>query len=226
MDKSYKRPTARSRELRLNATDAERKLWAQLSARKVSGVRFNRQFPIGPFICDFVSRSAKLVIEVDGGQHAVDVAKDEARTIHLEAQGYRVIRFWNNDVLERIEGVVAEIERSLQAHELIKVKVQGAEREQRDALMQELCAALDAAPVQHIGNILVVWRQRREEDKPAAAAEKKPARAATAKSAAAFAAAARRAALAKASAESRRSPARSPAPRGRGTGSSSGSRGR
>lgn len=122
--------------------------------------------------------------------------------------------------------VVAEIERSLQAHELIKVKVQGAEREQRDALMQELCAALDAAPVQHIGNILVVWRQRREEDKPAAAAEKKPARAATAKSAAAFAAAARRTALAKASAESRRSPARSPAPRGRGTGSSSGSRGR
>jgi putative YhbY family RNA-binding protein len=122
--------------------------------------------------------------------------------------------------------VVAEIERSLQAHELIKVKVQGAEREQRDALMQELCASLQAEPVQHIGNILVVWRQRREEDKPAAAAEKKPARAATAKSAAAFAAAARRAALAKASAETRRSPARSPAPRGRGTGSSSGSRGR
>ena len=113
MDKSYKRPTARSRELRLNATDAERKLWAQLSARKVSGVRFNRQFPIGPFICDFVSRSAKLVIEVDGGQHAVDVAKDEARTIHLEAQGYRVIRFWNNDVLERTGSVVSEIERTL-----------------------------------------------------------------------------------------------------------------
>lgn len=122
--------------------------------------------------------------------------------------------------------VVAEIERSLQAHELIKVKVQGTEREQRDTLMQELCASLQAEPVQHIGNILVVWRQRREEDKPAAAAEKKPARAATAKSAAAFAAAARRAALAKASAETRRSPARSPAPRGRGTGSSSGSRGR
>ena len=120
--------------------------------------------------------------------------------------------------------VVAEIERSLQAHELIKVKVQGAEREQRDALMQELCAALDAAPVQHIGNILVVWRERREEDKPAAALEKKAVRAATAKSASAFAAAARRAALAKASAESRRSPARSPAPRSRGPGS--GTRGR
>ncbi|HMO76009.1 MAG TPA: DUF559 domain-containing protein [Sphingopyxis sp.] len=87
MDKGYKRPTARSRELRLNATDAERKLWAQLSARKIAGVRFNRQLPIGPLICDFVSRSAKLVIEVDGGQHAVDVAKDEARTAYLETRG-------------------------------------------------------------------------------------------------------------------------------------------
>ncbi|MGB3320593.1 MAG: DUF559 domain-containing protein [Sphingopyxis granuli] len=113
MDKGYKRPTARSRELRLNATDAERKLWAQISARKVAGVRFNRQFPIGPFICDFVSRGTRLVIEVDGGQHAVDVAKDEARTAYLEARGYRVIRFWNNDVLERIEGVVSEIEHLL-----------------------------------------------------------------------------------------------------------------
>jgi very-short-patch-repair endonuclease len=113
LDKGYKRPTARSRELRLNATDAERKLWTQLSARKVVGVRFNRQFPIGPFICDFVSRSAKLVIEVDGGQHGVDVEKDRARTAYLEAQGYRVIRFWNNDVLDRIDGVVSEIERIL-----------------------------------------------------------------------------------------------------------------
>ncbi|MBX3684086.1 MAG: ribosome assembly RNA-binding protein YhbY, partial [Thauera sp.] len=97
-----------------------------------------------------------------------------------------------------------------------KVKVQGAEREQREALMQELCAAVDAAPVQHIGSILVVWRARREDDKSSSPAEKKPVRASTAKSAAAFAAAARRAALAKASTESRRSPARAPAPRGRG----------
>jgi len=114
LDKGYKRPTARSRELRLNATEAERKLWAQLSARKIAGVRFNRQFPIGPFICDFVSRTAKLVIEVDGGQHAIDVEKDRARTAYLEAQGYRVIRFWNNDVLDRIEGVVSGIEAVLE----------------------------------------------------------------------------------------------------------------
>ncbi|MCW0198692.1 endonuclease domain-containing protein [Sphingopyxis sp.] len=114
MDKGYKRPTARSRELRLNATNAERRLWQQISARKIAGIRFNRQFPIGPFICDFVSRTARLVIEVDGGQHAVDVAKDQARTAYLEARGYRVIRFWNNDVMERIEGVVNEIERILE----------------------------------------------------------------------------------------------------------------
>jgi len=111
LDKGDKRPTMRSRELRLNATEAERKLWAQLSARKVAGVRFNRQFPIGPFICDFVSRTARLVVEVDGGEHAIDVAKDAARTAYLQSQGYRVIRFWNNDVLERIDGVVGEIER-------------------------------------------------------------------------------------------------------------------
>ena len=112
-------------------------------------------------------------------------------------------------------GVIAELERSLQAHELIKVRVQGAEREQRDLLMQELCAALDAAPVQHIGNILVVWRQRREvEKKSSVAVPKRAPSAATAKSAAAFSAVARRAALTKAAAEKARA-SRAPAGRGR-----------
>ncbi len=115
--------------------------------------------------------------------------------------------------------VVAEIDRSLQAHELIKVRVQGHEREQRETLMQELCNTLQAAPVQHIGNILVIWRQRREDETATnkstsaeAAANKRAPRASTAKSAASFAAAARRAALAKASADKRRAAA----PRGRG----------
>jgi very-short-patch-repair endonuclease len=102
-------PRSRARELRLNATLAERMLWRELSARKVSGVRFNRQVPIGPFICDFVSRGSKLIIEVDGGQHWWRTDEDAARTRYLESQGYRVIRFWNSDVLERLEGVVAEI---------------------------------------------------------------------------------------------------------------------
>lgn len=113
LDKGYKRPTKRSRELRTNMTPAERKLWDCLSARKVADVRFNTQSPIGGFICDFVSRGAKLVIEVDGGQHDWQTDADAARTRYIEAKGYRVIRFWNNDVLERTEGVVMEIERVL-----------------------------------------------------------------------------------------------------------------
>jgi very-short-patch-repair endonuclease len=114
LDKAYDRlPTQRSRELRNNATPAERKLWQYISNRQLSGVRFNRQVPIGPFICDFVARTLKLVIEVDGGQHALNVQQDNNRTAFLEQHGYRVMRFWNNDVLENVEGVVAVIEQAL-----------------------------------------------------------------------------------------------------------------
>jgi very-short-patch-repair endonuclease len=113
IDKVSKRPTARSRELRLNATEAERRLWARLSARQVAGTRFNRQFPIGPFICDFVSRTAKLIIELDGGQHASQAESDARRTAYLKSMGCRIIRFWNNDVLENTDGVVQAIERVL-----------------------------------------------------------------------------------------------------------------
>ena len=103
----------RIRALRTNPTRAESALWQHLAARRTSGVRFNRQVPIGPFICDFVSRASKLVIEVDGGQHDWHSDDDARRTHFIEQQGYRVIRFWNNDVLERMEGVVAEIGRVL-----------------------------------------------------------------------------------------------------------------
>lgn len=109
MDKGYARPTARARALRNNATDAERVLWQAISARKVSGIRFNRQVPVGPFICDFVARSIGLVIEVDGGQH--EDAVDAERTRYIEAQGFRVIRFWNNDVLGNLDGVIEDIMR-------------------------------------------------------------------------------------------------------------------
>ena len=107
MDKAYSRPTARARELRANATDAERVLWPAISARKVAGVRFNRQVPIGPYICDFVSKSLRFIIEVDGGQHSPDV--DTPRTAYLEREGYRVLRFWNNDVLSKLDGVISRI---------------------------------------------------------------------------------------------------------------------
>ena len=103
----------RIRALRATPTRAESALWQHLAARRTAGVRFNRQVPIGPFICDFVSRATRLVIEVDGGQHDDQSQDDARRTRFIENQGYRVIRFWNNDVLERLEGVVAEIARVL-----------------------------------------------------------------------------------------------------------------
>jgi very-short-patch-repair endonuclease len=114
LDKAYDPlPTLRSRELRNNATDAERKLWRAISHRQLNGVRFNRQVPIGPFICDFVARTPKLIIEVDGGQHAIGADADARRTRFLQDRGYRVIRFWNNEVLENIEGVVEVIFQAL-----------------------------------------------------------------------------------------------------------------
>ena len=103
----------RSRELRRNATEAERLLWRAISARKVAGARFNRQVPVGPFICDFVARSSKLVIEVDGGQHTPEA--DASRTAYLEGHGYEVIRFWNTDVLQNLDGVIAAINSKLAA---------------------------------------------------------------------------------------------------------------
>nr|WP_295667769.1 endonuclease domain-containing protein [Sphingomonas sp.] len=103
----------KSRQLRLNATEAERALWRAISARKVAGVRFNRQVPIGPFICDFVSRSSHLIIEVDGGQHTTE--SDARRTEYLQNMGYAVLRFWNNDVLANLEGVVTIIGQTLAA---------------------------------------------------------------------------------------------------------------
>jgi very-short-patch-repair endonuclease len=114
VDKAYDRtPTLRSRELRNNATPAERILWRFLRNRQIKGVRFNRQVPIGPFICDFAARTAKLIIELDGGQHAVRTVEDERRTRFLASRGYRVLRFWNNDVLENVEGVLTVIEEAL-----------------------------------------------------------------------------------------------------------------
>jgi very-short-patch-repair endonuclease len=114
LDKAYDRtPTLRSRELRNNPTDAERKLWRFLRNRQLNGIRFNRQVPIGPFICDFVARTPKLIVELDGGQHAVERTADTRRTKYLETQGYRVIRFWNNDVLANAEGVLSVIQEAL-----------------------------------------------------------------------------------------------------------------
>src|SRR3954451_14768888 len=100
--------TERSRRLRINQTDAEKKLWWRLRNRQIGGSKFVRQEPIGPYICDFVCREQRLVVEVDGGQHA-DSAADRERDQWLIAHNYRVMRFWNNDVLKNVEGVLETI---------------------------------------------------------------------------------------------------------------------
>lgn len=100
-------PTDRARTLRRNATDAEAKLWPRLRNRQLNGMKFRRQVPIGPYFADFLCREARLIVEVDGGQH--DPERDNNRTTFLKAQGYRVLRFWNHDVLTNIEGVLTTI---------------------------------------------------------------------------------------------------------------------
>jgi very-short-patch-repair endonuclease len=99
----------RVRNLRKNLTNAERKLWRVLRKKQLSSLRFRRQVPIGPFIVDFICFEKRLVIEVDGGQHDENKEYDEKRTIWLEDQGFRVIRFWNNEVMNNINGVATFI---------------------------------------------------------------------------------------------------------------------
>ena len=99
----------RQRELRRNATEVEKRLWSRLRNRQLDGIKFRRQTPIGRYIVDFVSESEKLIVELDGGQHAQQTEADAERTQALEAMGYIVIRFWNNEVIENIDGVLMEI---------------------------------------------------------------------------------------------------------------------
>ncbi|WP_166302688.1 endonuclease domain-containing protein [Bradyrhizobium sp. 2S1] len=101
-----------ARRLRANQTDAETALWKRLRNRQIDGHKFARQVPIGNYICDFACREKQLVIEVDGGQHA-ESAADAIRDRYLADEGYRVLRFWNNDVLGNIEGVLTTIQAGL-----------------------------------------------------------------------------------------------------------------
>jgi len=103
-----------ARKMRAEPTDAERVLWQRLRHDiELVGSHFRRQAAIGPFIVDFASRRAKLVIERDGGQHDRQLQADVSRTRRIEAAGYRVLRFWNNDVLGNLEGVLSEIQRAV-----------------------------------------------------------------------------------------------------------------
>ncbi|RJF88656.1 endonuclease domain-containing protein [Oleomonas cavernae] len=103
-----------ARRLRRDATEAEKRLWRALLEANLIW-KFRRQHPIGPYFVDFACPKRRLVIELDGGQHALSVAADASRTAVIARHGYRVIRFWNNEVMTNLTGVIEEIRRHLEA---------------------------------------------------------------------------------------------------------------
>ena len=102
-----------SRRLRREMSEAERRLWRELRERQLGGYKFRRQHPLGRYVLDFVCLEARFVIEVDGGQHLERVEDDRARSAWLEARGFRVLRFWNHEVLTHLEDVKASIWQAL-----------------------------------------------------------------------------------------------------------------
>ena len=111
MDKKY----IIARKLRNNMTEQEKKLWYYLRKRFINNCSFRRQYPIGNYIVDFICRKKNLIVEIDGGQHNDEDIKmyDTERTNYLETKGYKVLRFWNNDVDNNLEGVLNEIMKNL-----------------------------------------------------------------------------------------------------------------
>ena len=107
--------TTRARELRSNPTDAERLLWRHLRLRQVGGYKFRRQRPIGPYFVDFVCLEKRVVVEVDGGQHGQQRLYDARRDSWLRAEGFTVLRFWDDEVLKQVENVKQVIWEALSA---------------------------------------------------------------------------------------------------------------
>jgi very-short-patch-repair endonuclease len=104
---------ARSRQLRSRETDAERRIWLALRDRRLDGFKFRRQQSFGPYIVDFFCAEKYLIIELDGGQHMANAGQDAERTRYLADRGYRVLRFWDNDVLSNTAGVLESILKEL-----------------------------------------------------------------------------------------------------------------
>ena len=107
--KGVRRIVAAARKLRRTSTDVERKLWHRIRDKQIDNFRFRRQRPIGKYIVDFICLDAKLIVELDGGQHANDVTHDERRTAFLKSLGYRVLRFCNSEVVENLDGVLERL---------------------------------------------------------------------------------------------------------------------
>jgi very-short-patch-repair endonuclease len=118
----------RARQLRKNLTDAERLLWRRLRLWQVDGFKFRRQQPLENYIVDFVCLEKRLIIEVDGGQHAQQANYDTDRDAWLRNQGFVILRFWNNDVLKNIDGVMEVIAKNLQSTPYLNPSPQGGRR--------------------------------------------------------------------------------------------------
>jgi very-short-patch-repair endonuclease len=103
----------KAKALRRKQTDAEQRLWYHLRAHRFMGLKFKRQKPMGRYIADFVCIEHRLIIELDGGQHAEKVAYDGQRDAWLRSQGYTILRFWNNDVMQQLDSVLERIASSL-----------------------------------------------------------------------------------------------------------------
>jgi very-short-patch-repair endonuclease len=108
-------------------TDAELRLWMRLRGEQINGYRFRRQVPMGPYVVDLVCLRARLVIEIDGGQHAQVVKRDDRRTSWLASRGFKVLRFWNNDVLLETDGVVESIRAALAETPALSLPARGRE---------------------------------------------------------------------------------------------------
>ena len=144
-----------AKELRKNPTEAEKRLWYYLSSDSLKSFRFRRQHPIDHYIVDFVCLKQKLVIELDGGQHALNQEYDAKRTDYLEKKGFHVIRFWNNEIVENMEGVYFKILQVLGVGELTPtppspLQGEGAERD---------CSLLKEEGVQR-NHLLIIGKKK------------------------------------------------------------------
>lgn len=119
---------ARARKLRADMTEPEKKLWEALRRKHIGGLRFRRQYPLGPYFADFVCLPARLVVEVDGSQHAntKQSAHDLRRTEWLQGENFRVLRFWNVDVLQNLDGVLEVIDAAIRKNPPPDARTQGA----------------------------------------------------------------------------------------------------
>ena len=120
--------TSLAKNLRRNSTDTERLLWKHLRSKQIEGLKFRRQEPIGKYIVDFVCFEKKIIVEADGGQHASELVKDSLRSDWLKNEGFKILQFWNNDILQNTEGVLETIrEACLTSHPPLTPPIKGGE---------------------------------------------------------------------------------------------------